>query len=47
MLLGPDFVVEFLLKTLKGTIRLVRVPNNERLLEFILELSDETWEEMY
>jgi len=46
MLFGPDFVVKFLLNTLKRTIRLVRILNNKRSLKFILEFNDEFWEEM-
>jgi len=46
MLFGPDIAVEFFLNTLKRTIRLVRVLDNKRSLKFILELSNEFWEEM-
>jgi len=45
MLLGPDAVVEFFFETLKGTICLVRIFDNEGSLQFILELSNEFWEE--
>ena len=41
MLLDPDIVVKFHFKTLKGTIRLVRVLDNKRSLRFIFKLSDE------
>jgi len=46
MLFDPYFVVEFFLKTLKGTICLARVLDNEGSSKFILELSDEFWEKM-
>jgi len=46
MLFDPDIGPEFCFKTLKGTICLVSVFDNEWLLKFILELSDEFWEVM-
>jgi len=46
MLLDPGTVLEFLFEILKGTICLVRVFNDEGSFQFILELSNEFWEEM-
>jgi len=41
MLYDPDIVVELFCKTLKRTICLVRVLDNEGSLKLIVELSDE------
>jgi len=46
ILLEPDTVLEFLFETLKGTICLVRIFDNEGSFQFILELSNESWEEI-
>ena len=46
MLLDPDTVLEFLFETLKGTICLVRIFDNEGSFQLILELSNEFWEEI-
>jgi len=41
MLYDPDIIVELFCKTLKRTIRFVRVLDDEGSLKLILELSDE------
>jgi len=46
ILLDPNTVLEFLFETLKGTICLVRIFDNEGSFQFILELSNESWEEI-
>jgi len=46
ILLDPNTVLEFLFETLKGTICLVRIFDNEGSFQFILELSNEFWEEI-
>jgi len=46
MLFDTDFVVELFFKTLKGTIRLVRVLDDQRSLKLILELPNEFCEKI-
>ena len=46
MLFDPGIVVKLFFKTLKGTIRLVGVLDNEWSLKLILELPDEFCEKM-
>ena len=46
ILLDPNTVLEFLFETLKGTICLVRIFDNEGSFQLILELSNEFWEEI-
>ena len=43
MLCAPNPVVKFPINTLKGTIGLVRVLDNEWLWKIIIEMSDEFW----
>jgi len=46
MLLDPDLVVKLVFETSKGAFCLVRIFDIKGSFQFILELSNEFWEEM-